>query len=117
DPAVRLEALVAFAAQHAATWRLAISLSRQMTQTPALERYAGRLMAQALWDVATIARAVDPRMSKRRIGDLYEMFTAIILADLPGFDHSSEAVARRLTDAVSGWLPAAAAPPAHRDRS
>src|SRR4029079_18124169 len=111
DPAVRLEALVAFAAQHAAAWRLAISLSRQMTQTPALERYAGRLMAEALRDFATIARAVDPRMSKRRIGDLYEMFTAIILADLPGFDDSAEAVARRLTDAVSGWLPAPAPHP------
>jgi AcrR family transcriptional regulator len=111
DPAIRLEALVAFAAQHAAAWRLAISLSRQMTQTPALERYAGRLMAEALRDFATIARAVDSRMSERRIGDLYEMFTAIILADLPGFDHSAEAVARRLTDAVSGWLAAASADP------
>lgn len=111
DPAVRLEALVMFAAQHAAAWRLAISLSRQMTQTPAVERYANRLMAEALRDFATIARTVDYRMSDRRIGDLYEMFTAIIVADLPGFDRSAEAVARRLTDAVSGWLAAATADP------
>ena len=111
DPAARLHALVAFAAEHAATWRLAIALSRQMTQTPALERYAGRLMAEALRDFATIARTVDPRMSDRRIGDLYEMFTAIIVADLPGYDRSAEAVRRRLLDAVRGWLAAVAIDP------
>jgi hypothetical protein len=111
DPAARLRALVAFAAEHAATWRLSIALSRQMTQTPALERYASRLMAEALRDFATIARTVDPRMSDRRIGDLYEMFTAIIVADLPGFDRSAEGVRRRLTDAVNGWLASSSADP------
>jgi AcrR family transcriptional regulator len=111
DPAARLHALVLFAAEHAATWRLSIALSRQMTQTPALERYASRLMAEALRDFATIARTVDPRMSDRRIGDLYEMFTAIIVADLPGFDQSADAVRRRLTDAVNGWLASSAADP------
>src|SRR4029079_12026499 len=104
DPAARLHALVLFAAEPAATWRLSIALSRQMTQTPALERYASRLMAEALRDLAKNARAGAPRMSDRRIGDLYEMFTAIIVADLPGFDRSAEAVRRRLTADVHGWL-------------
>jgi len=111
EPAIRLQALVAFAAEHAAAWRLSIALSRQMTQTPALQRYADRLMAEALRDFATIARTVDPRMSDRRVGDLYEMFTAIIVADLPGFDRSAEAVRRRLTDAVTGWLASSTADP------
>ena len=111
DPIVRLDALVAFSAEHAATWRLAISLTRQMTRTPAIERYAARLMAEARRDFTTIARSVDPRMSDRRVGDLYEALTAIIVADLPGFDTSAEAVRRRLGNAVRGWLAAATADP------
>jgi len=111
DPAVRLEALAEFAAEHADAWRLSLSLARQMSKTPALERYAGRLIADARRDFADIARKVDPRTSERRIADLHEALTAIIVADLPGFDQSTEAIRRRLLDAVRGWLAGVAADP------
>jgi len=111
DPALRLEALAEFAADHADAWRLSFSLARQMSQSPALERYAGRLLADARRDFATIARRVDSRTSERRIADLHEALTAIIVADLPGFDQSTEATRRRLLDAVHGWLAAVAVDP------
>ncbi|HEX5013326.1 MAG TPA: helix-turn-helix domain-containing protein [Candidatus Limnocylindrales bacterium] len=111
EPALRLEALAAFAADHAAAWRLSFGLASQMSRTPALERYAGRLLADARRDFAEIARRVDPRTSNRRIADLHEALTAIIVADLPGFDQSTEAIRRRLLDAVRGWLAAVATDP------
>jgi AcrR family transcriptional regulator len=107
DPAARLQALVAFAAEHAAEWRLSIALSRQMTQTPALQRYADRLMAEALRDFATIARTVERGCPIDGSATLYEMFTAIIVADLPGFDRSAEAgpPPTELMPSPAGWRP------------
>jgi hypothetical protein len=83
-----------------------------MTQSRAVERFADRLLAQSRRDFGTIARAVDPRLSDRRVADLHEAFTAIIVADLPGFDRSADAVRRRLHDAVRGWLAAETSDPA-----
>jgi AcrR family transcriptional regulator len=108
DPIVRLEALIEVAADHAGPWRIALALSRQMTQTPAVTRYASRLIAEARRDFATIARSVDPEITDRRAADLYEAFTAIVVAEIPGFDSSVESLRRRLTDAVRGWLAAPA---------
>ena len=112
DPATRLEALADFSAEHADAWRLALGLSRQMTQSRTVERYADKLQAQSRRDFGTIARAVDSRLSDRRVADLHEAFTAIIVTDLPGFDRSADAVRRRLHDAVRGWLAAESSDPA-----
>lgn len=107
DPQVRLNAMIGFAVEHAEAWRLALTLASQMTGSPSVERYAGRLLKESRRDFAVIARSVDPTLSDRRIGDLYEGFTAIVVTTFPGFDRSPEALRRRLEDAVRGWLSAA----------
>ena len=112
NPVARLEALADFAAEHADAWRLALGLSRQMTQSRTVVRYADKLLAQSRRDFGTIARAVDSRLSDRRVADLHEAVTAIIVTDLPGFDRSADAVRRRLHDAVRGWLAAESNDPA-----
>lgn len=115
DPLTRLRAMVDFAADNADAWRLALGLAGELTRTPALERYAGRLLKEAREDFATIARTVDAALPDRRVADLYEAFSAIVVTTMPGHDRSIDALRRRLTDAVRGWLAAEGVDPAALD--
>ena len=112
DPLLRLRAMIDFSVDHARAWRLAILLASEMSRAPGLERVAGRLMKEARADFASIARTIDGRLSDRRIADLYEAFTAIAITAIPGQDLSTDALRRRLTDAVRGWLAAQGVDPA-----
>ena len=117
DPLPRLRAMVDFAADNAEAWRLALGLVAEMSRTPTLERYAGRLLKEAREDFATIALSVDPGLPGQRVADLYEAFSAIVVTTMPGHDRSTDALRRRLTDAVRGWLAAAGLDPAAFDEA
>jgi AcrR family transcriptional regulator len=115
DPLPRLRAMVDFSADNAEAWRLALGLVAEMARTPTLEKYASRLLEGAREDFATIARSVDPQLSDRRVADLYEAFSAIVVTTMPGHDRSTDALRRRLADAIRGWLVAAGLDPAAFD--
>ena len=75
---LRLEKMDEFAAVHGEAWRLAATLADQMSTSPALERYANRLLKEAREDFTAIVRSVDAGMSPERFNVLYGMLTSSI---------------------------------------
>ncbi|HEU5205160.1 MAG TPA: helix-turn-helix domain-containing protein [Candidatus Limnocylindrales bacterium] len=79
NPELRLEKMDEFAAVNGEAWRLAATLADEMSMTsPALERYANRMLKEAREDFTAIVRSVDPGMSPERFRVLYGMLTSSI---------------------------------------
>ena len=76
---LRLEKMDEFAAVHGEAWRLAATLADEMSAaSPALERYANRMVKEAREDFTAIVRSVDRGMSPGRFRVLYGMLTSSI---------------------------------------
>ena len=79
NPELRLERMDEFAAVNGEAWRLAATLADEMSAaSPALERYANRMLKEAREDFTAIVRSVDPGMSPDRFRVLYGILTSSI---------------------------------------
>ena len=79
NPELRLQKLDEFAAVNGEAWRLAATLADEMSAaSPALERYANRMLKEAREDFTAIVRSVDPAMSPERFRVLFGMLTSSI---------------------------------------
>jgi AcrR family transcriptional regulator len=98
EPEVRRRAMLDFAAEHAAAWRLALDLATEMIMTPPLDRYAGRLVKEAREDFGAIVGSVDPTMTPGQYVRLYRAFHQVVTpdassrADVPGHGGATAAV-------------------------
>jgi AcrR family transcriptional regulator len=96
NPELRLEKMDEFAAVNGEAWRLAATLANEMSAaSPALERYANRMLKEAREDFTAIVRSVDPGMSPERFRVLFGMLTSSI----PGATHSGLATSWPLRSA------------------
>ena len=79
NPELRLEKMDEFAAVHGEAWRLAATLADEMSAaSPALERYANRMLKEAREDFTAIVRSVEPGMTPERFRVLFGMLTSSI---------------------------------------
>ena len=79
NPELRLEKMDEFAAVNGEAWRLAATLADEMSAaSPALERYANRMLKEAREDFTAIVRSVDPAMSPERFRVLFGILTSSI---------------------------------------